>query len=166
MHHYFDSKGELFVALMTGIDYQPLSLLEEALSAPVSDIGTTLVSLFLRVWDDPEIRPRVLALLMRAGSDEPEVQQFRSFIFTEIWGRLAQVAREDDVDMRVQLTMSTMLGMAMARYVWLFPDIAEASAEDLVRRIGPTVQRYLRDDIPGGSRPLRRQLGYYSSHDE
>ena len=36
-----------------------------------------------------------------------------------------------------------MLGLAMARYIWKLPAVVKEPGENLVQRIGQTVQRYL-----------------------
>jgi len=46
---------------------------------------------------------------------------------------------------RAGLVSSQILGLALCRYVLKLPPVARLSRAEIVRRVGPTVQRYLFD---------------------
>ena len=46
-------------------------------------------------------------------------------------------------ELRAGLAAAQMVGVAMMRYIVDFPAIVDASCEDLVALVGPTIQRYL-----------------------
>jgi hypothetical protein len=53
-----------------------------------------------------------------------------------------------DPELRVELVASHPAGLAFARYQLRIEPIASAAVEDLVARVGPSVQRYLTDPSP------------------
>ena len=50
--------------------------------------------------------------------------------------------------MRIPLVASQIIGLIVARYVVAIPPLAQMPAEDVVARIGPTLQHYLTGDLP------------------
>jgi hypothetical protein len=55
--------------------------------------------------------------------------------------------RTDRPELRAALAASQLGGLAMGRYLLKVPALAEASVDDLVVAVGPTVQRYLTDPL-------------------
>ena len=53
-----------------------------------------------------------------------------------------------DVAVRAGLIASHVLGVALTRYVLRLPPVADMPADQLVRWIGPTLQRYLTGEEP------------------
>lgn len=51
-------------------------------------------------------------------------------------------------EIRAQLVISHMIGLAMARHVLAIEPIASVDAETLVAIVGPTLQRYVTGDLP------------------
>ena len=54
----------------------------------------------------------------------------------------------DRPEVRIPLVASQVIGLVIGRYVVALPPLAEMPAEDLVARMGPTLQRYLTGDLP------------------
>ena len=50
-----------------------------------------------------------------------------------------------DAALRASLAASQISGMLITRYVLKLPGIATASVDELVQRVGPTIQHYLTD---------------------
>ncbi|MCB8044145.1 hypothetical protein JM654_07630 [Microbacterium oxydans] len=67
------------------------------------------------------------------------------FLSRELLSRISRSLDVDDADLRASLVASQIAGMLIARYVLKLPALAAAPVEDLVARLGPTVQRYLFD---------------------
>ncbi len=55
-----------------------------------------------------------------------------------------------DAQLRATLVGSQLLGLAVMRYVGRIEPLASASIDELVAAIGPTVQRYLTEDLGPG----------------
>jgi hypothetical protein len=56
---------------------------------------------------------------------------------------LTRASGNPDAALRATLAGSQIVGLAMARYVIGVEPLASASKEEVVRAVGPTVQRYL-----------------------
>ena len=65
------------------------------------------------------------------------------FLSRELLSRIARALDVPDAELRAALAASQVAGMLVARYVLRLPALAEASVDDLVGRVAPTIQRYL-----------------------
>ncbi|MEV6300172.1 TetR family transcriptional regulator [Actinoplanes sp. NPDC051861] len=149
VHHYFGTKDKLFLASMNS-PMDPLQVIAEATEGDRSELGVRLVRTFLRIWDGPGGAAGV-AMLRSAVGNEWATKLFREFIVTQILRRAVAKAGLDPVQgrLRVTLVASQLVGLAMARYVIKVEPLASAPPEAIVAAIGPTIQRYLTDDLPG-----------------
>lgn len=142
VHHYFEDKAALFAAAQ-GLPINPGPLVDHVTDGDVAQVGARVVRLFLSIWDPPEGRARIAALLRSASSHEDAARTLREFLAGEVFGRLVGALGSDRGELRGSLVATQLVGLAMARYVVRMPPVAEASADDLVTWLGPTVQRYL-----------------------
>jgi hypothetical protein len=113
-------------------------------------VGAALVETFLDVWDSPAGRQRFQAVVRSASSHDDAARMLREFLTREIFGRIATeltpLSSSDALpapQLRAGLAAGQMLGMAMMRYVVDFPEVVQASREELVELVGPAIQRYL-----------------------
>jgi AcrR family transcriptional regulator len=149
VHHYFGTKDKLFLATMNS-PMDPLDVISEAVAGERSEIGVRFVRTFLRIWDGPGGTAGV-ALLRSTVGNEWTTKLFREFIITQILRRAVPKLGLDPVEgqLRVTFAASQMVGLAMARYVLKVEPLASAPSEAIVAAMGPTVQRYLTEDLPG-----------------
>jgi AcrR family transcriptional regulator len=147
VHHYFGTKDKLFLASMNA-PIDPSELVPKALAGPRDQAGERLVRMVLSVWDSPAGTAAV-ALLRSAMSNEWTARLLREFVVTQIMRRfvVGLGLEGEDVGMRTALVATQVGGLAMIRYVFKIEPVASADPEDLVRAIGPTVQRYLTGDL-------------------
>lgn len=150
LHHYWDGKDDLFAETMQLHGVSPSAIVARIIDGPRDRVGERAVRSFLSVWDRPEQRPRFVALVRSAVTDDESARALREFLSSEIFGRIVLALddgepRMEPVDRRVRggLAASQMLGMAVMRYVIRLPEVADADPEDLVRHLAPTMQRYL-----------------------
>ena len=147
MHHYFGSKDKLFLAAIEA-PANPADLLPEVLAGGREDLGRNVVRLLLRVWDGP-MQPAALALVRSAISNEWTARLLREFLVSQVLrrvvGTLDMPPREREI--RGALAASQLIGLVMGRYVLKLEPLATATPEELVARIGPTLQRYLTGDV-------------------
>ena len=89
VHHYFGTKEQLFAAAVH-IPIDPMDVIGPLREVPVEELGYTLPSMLLPLWDS-EIGAGFIATLrsMLAGS---EVNLFRSFI-QDVIARRSRVPR-------------------------------------------------------------------------
>ena len=144
--HYFASKHELFGAALE-IPVEPGAVFERATAADPEKIGETVVRAFLAVWDPPESRQRLVAMVRSAMTNEVALGMVREYLGRRVFGPITQVLGLPDAELRANLVGSQFIGLAMMRYISCIEPIASAPVEQLVAAIGPTVQRYLTGDI-------------------
>lgn len=149
VHHYFESKTALFLATMES-PVDPAARVREVLDAgPIDELGSRIVRMVLISWDPPDSRARVRVMLRGVLEHPAGVRAFREFLATAVLApigrRLQELGVPDTVSLerRTSLVGSQLLGLIMARYVLELPDVAEASVDELVEQLGPTIQRYL-----------------------
>jgi AcrR family transcriptional regulator len=145
VHHHFGSKADLFGAA-TKIPMRPDKEVPAILAGPREEVGARIVRYVLTTLEDPAVRRRAIALVRTAVGNKAGSGVLVGFLSRELIGRIAHEIGTPDAGLRSNLVASQVVGMLVARYVIALPDIAEAGVEELVQRIGPTIQRYLFED--------------------
>ncbi|MEU9497885.1 TetR family transcriptional regulator [Streptomyces sp. NPDC048196] len=138
---YYDSKAGLFaaaVAIDPGLPDLPLE--------PREAIGRTLVSHFLTLWEGNG----ELTALMRVGAtDTAAADRMQSVLREQLIPLARQVGPDpEQAPARAALCASTVLGLALTRYVLRFPASVALDRDEIVDWLGPTVQRYLTAPTP------------------
>ncbi|MGA8546886.1 MAG: TetR family transcriptional regulator [Mycobacterium sp.] len=152
VHHYFGTKEKLFAAAVH-IPIDPMDVIGPLREVPIEELGHTLLSMLLRLWDS-EIGTAFIAALrsILAGS---EVNLFRSFIQDVIAVELGP--RVDNPPgsgvIRIQFVASQLAGVVMARYIMELEPFKSLSAEQIADTVAPNLQRYLTGDLADFSVP-------------
>jgi AcrR family transcriptional regulator len=152
VHHYFGTKQQLFAAAID-IPVDPMTVLVPMRAIPVSELGFTLPSVLLPLWDS-ELGAGLIARLrsLIAGAN---VSLARSFLEEVITAEVA--SRVDNPPgtgmIRAQFFATQLMGVVMARYIVKVEPFASLPAEQIVQTIGPNLQRYLTGDLPDGLAP-------------
>lgn len=144
VHHYFDGKAALFVEAMS-IPVNPLLLIDALLAGPREHVGERLAATFFDIWDSPEGRERLVALIRSAVSHEDAARMLREFLAREVFAKVALSMDVPQPDLRAGMAAAQMIGVAMMRYVIGFEPVVHASTEEIVALVAPTLQRYLAD---------------------
>jgi AcrR family transcriptional regulator len=160
VHHFYGTKEALFAAAMR-LPVTPGPLLTAALAEagpPGESRGEHLVRVALALWETPDVRATMLALVRSAVTGEQAAAMLREFITAAILRQVASAAGldtlpADEAEYRIGLVATQMLGLAMARYVIGLPAVVTASADDLAAAVGPVLDRYLAGAIPVPGRP-------------
>ena len=142
VHHYFGTKADLF-AEAVGIPLRPDIDVPDILAGPREDVGERIVRYVLEAFEQPEIRRRGVMLMRTAIGSRLTTPLLAGFLSRELIGRIAKTLGVPDAELRATLVASQVAGLLVTRYVLRIPPIAAASVDELVARIGPTVQRYL-----------------------
>jgi len=151
VHHYFDGKTELFAEIMS-FPVNPSVLVERLAAAPRSELGEALARVFLTVWDAPEGRERFAAMFAAAAAHEEHARMVREFVGREVLHRVVERIHAADgglgpagelLELRVALGAAQLVGMGMLRYVVQVPAVANASVEEIVAVLGPSLQQHL-----------------------
>ncbi|MFD7907630.1 TetR family transcriptional regulator [Kitasatospora sp. NPDC059722] len=142
LHHYFGTKDRLFLAALD-FPVDPRAVVERVLAGERERVGERVAAFVLGLWEEPAVRDRLLALLRTAAASEEVAALVRGFMVTELVGRLAGELDLEEPELRVELTLSQIVGLAMARYVIQVEPLASAPAERLAPLLARTVQGYL-----------------------
>jgi len=147
VHHYFGTKQQLFTAAIH-IPIDPMTVLGPVRESPVDELGHLIPSLLLPLWDS-DIGTGLVATVrsLLAGSDVSLIRAFLQEIIT------AEVAPRVDNPpgtgpLRVQLVVSQLVGLVMARYIIGLEPLASLPAEQVAETIAPNLQRYLTGQLP------------------
>ncbi|WP_226531835.1 TetR/AcrR family transcriptional regulator [Microbacterium paraoxydans] len=144
VHHYFGTKADLF-AEAVGIPLRPDVDVPRILAGPRDGVGERLVRYILEAFERPDVRRRGVMLIRTALGSRVTTPLLAGFLSRELLSRVSRSLDADDADLRAALVASQIAGMLIARYVLRLPALAAASVDELVGRVGPTVQRYLFD---------------------
>ncbi|MEZ0066978.1 AcrR family transcriptional regulator [Streptacidiphilus sp. MAP12-20] len=142
LHHYFGSKEQLFLAALD-FPVEPATVVGLILAGDRAEVGERTARFVLTMWEQPEVRDRLLAVLRTVVGSEQIAELLRGFVVRELVTRLAAALEVEQPELRVELVLAQIIGLAVARYVIAAEPIASADAEDLVPLLAPTLQRYL-----------------------
>jgi AcrR family transcriptional regulator len=142
IRHYFGSKAELFRATM-GWPFEPAELAARITGGGRKEIGERLTRFFFQAWDQPESRAPLLAILRGAATHDESATLVRQFIQGQVYSHLADAIGGRDAELRIDLAMAQLLGVAYLRHILQVEPVASASVEQLVKRVAPIVGRHL-----------------------
>ncbi len=155
IRHFFGDKDALYTTVLADRN-QVFQRLAAALPGDRVSLGRRVTDTYLRLWDDPDIRPVLLALVRSATTSERAAAMLRDLMER-------RVAATDDSQPvlrgeRLALAASQLLGLALGRHVLKVPSLVAMSHDELVDEVAPSIQRYLIDDrVPVGPEPRRRE---------
>ena len=141
--HYFGSKDGVFRAAMD-FPIDPAEFIPRLLAPGLDGLGERLTRFFLDTWDTPAGQP-LLGLIRSVVGSESAAAMMREFVSREVLGRLAKALEVDHPQLRASLAASSLIGLAMLRYVVRVEPLASAPSDQVARWVGPAVQRYLTD---------------------
>lgn len=142
VHHYFDSKAELFAESVRS-PIRPDKLLREVLRGPRDDIGVNLVTAVLTALEGDKARARLVSLIRTALGHDFAATMLREFIGREILSRIAGELDADDRELRATAVASQIVGLFIVRYGVRVEPLASAPIEEVARRIAPVIQWHL-----------------------
>lgn len=143
VHHYFGTKDELLGAAVH-LPVDPTPIFARAFERPEA-VGETLIRSILSLWDTQDVRDRMLALLRAAVTHPGAAGILRNVLTRDVLTPATERIGLPDAELRVELVGTHLVGFAMARYVLGVEPLASASADQVARAVGPTLQRYLTD---------------------
>jgi AcrR family transcriptional regulator len=147
VHHYFGSKDDLFLAALA-IPVDPRQLVPTVFAGGTHGAGERLLRLFLSVWDDPETRLPLLAVVRSSlTADTPETL-LQQGLLRIVLTPLREALPADEADRRVNLVISQMIGLVVTRYLLRLEPLASMPADEVVASVAPNLQRYLDGPLP------------------
>ena len=135
---YFGSKEGLFAAAMKGAHGGG-----SARTAPREEIPSAVLRDVLAKFEGTDDREAAVTLL-RNFLTHPEANRIlRDEVMCALIRDLARTIGGTDADLKAALLMSSVFGMALARYVLELPGLAGASRADVERLLRPALQAIL-----------------------
>lgn len=148
VHHYFGTKEQLFAAAVH-IPIDPMLILGPMREVPLEQLGLTLPSLLLPLWDS-ELGSGIIATLrsLLAGDDVSLIRSFLQDIITvEVGPRVDNPPGSGPI--RVQFVASQLVGVVIARYILELEPFKSLPVNQIAETIAPNLQRYLTGELPG-----------------
>jgi AcrR family transcriptional regulator len=143
VHHYFDSKDELFVEAMA-IPVDPRQVAARILDGPPQDMGRRIATVFLGVWESDEGQQRMKAIFRSVVTSDDVARMMREGITQMILQPVSRALDAPDASLRVGLVATQLVGAAMVvRYLVGLEPIASIDIETLIDRLAPVLQQHL-----------------------
>jgi AcrR family transcriptional regulator len=141
--HYFGTKDELFVACLE-VTMRPMSIFEGLAAVSIPEAAQLIVRRYLLMLAEEQTRDVVLGLVRSAVSSERAATMLREFVSRAMLSSLSPLIDRPDRQLRATLLVAQLIGIAMLRHVVKADAVASASDEDLVSRVAPVIEAYLR----------------------
>jgi hypothetical protein len=125
------------------LPFRPAEVIGPLVDEGVAGLGERIVRRLLGVWDEPENRAALLAIVRGASAHPGAAAALREFITREIVGRIQGAVTADRPALRANLVASQVMGLIAARYVAQVEPLSSLDAEAVVPLVAPTLQRYL-----------------------
>ena len=146
VHHYFGSKDDLVLAALQ-LPVDPRRLVAPVVAGGPEGAAERFLGVFLSAWDDPDIRPSLLAVAR--GVMDPAGSKLLTDGFLPVVIRPVGVALGlDRPDHRMTLVASQVVGIILLRYVLAVEPLASMPRDEVVATYAPTLQRYLTGPLP------------------
>ncbi|WP_308189677.1 TetR family transcriptional regulator [Nocardioides sp. cx-169] len=146
VHHYFGSKDDLFVAALD-LRVDPREAVLPVTAGGPDGVGERLMWLFMTVWDDPEARLPLLALVR--GVAEPQSKQLiRDGFLRLVLEPIGDALGVDEPERRLSHVASQLLGLVLIRYLLEVEPLASMPADQVVATYAPVVQGFLTAPLP------------------
>jgi AcrR family transcriptional regulator len=140
IRHFFGDKDGLFAAVVAD-----RTVVFERLAASVPGdqrtIGLRVTDTYLRLWEQPDTRPILLAIVRSATTSDSAAAMLRDALASKV--RVHAGEQDSAGARRLAMAGSQLLGVAVARHIIKAPAIAELTHDELVAQVAPTIQRYL-----------------------
>jgi AcrR family transcriptional regulator len=135
---YFGSKEGLF-ARATAFDLHLPDLTQVARHR----IGATLVAHFLDVWEGSRSNGSLISLLRAASSSDDAAAAIRTIFGGQVVPMLARVVPPAELLVRAALVATQIMGLGVTRYILKVPPVLAMDRAQVVKLLGPTMQRYV-----------------------
>ena len=146
VHHYFGRKPDLFVASLD-LPVNPADFASTLLADDPEAAGERIAGLFVSLWDHAANRQPLMALIRSAVTSEQAARMLREFATREVVARVVERLGKPDAQLRANLVMSQLFGLAMARYIVKIEPLASMPPAALAAAVGPGLQRYLSGEL-------------------
>jgi AcrR family transcriptional regulator len=144
LHHFPSKQNLLACALRLPID--PPQLLDAMAGCEPGREGELLLGRILAIWEDPEVRLRLTALLRIGISHRDAAEALRNLFQGQLITPLAELIGGPDAELRAALVASQIAGLALLRFIIGIEQVADADTDSLTRIVGANIQNYISSD--------------------
>ena len=139
IRHFFGDKENLFAQSLEFPDSVPAAIVS-AFAAGSDGLGERLTRLYLGLWESQESGPILLALARSALGHPVAMDRFREFLVQTIGRGAAPYVKGDGAQLHLELAISQLLGVALARHATRTPSVVAASLDTIVAEVAPSIQ--------------------------
>ncbi len=140
IRHFFRDKDTLFATAVADRTTIPQRLAASFEGSP-DTLGHRFADTYLRLWEEPETRPILLALVRSSTTSAHAAQMLWETLGSQL--NASESATHDDQMRRLALAASHLFGLAFARHVVRLPPLVAADHDTLVEQVAPVIQTYL-----------------------
>lgn len=148
VHHYFGTKDRLFVATMR-LPINPAEVIPQIVSAGLEDAGHRLATLFVSTMRELGQANPMVGLLKSATAHPDAARLLREFFTSAVLEKVAAALDVPQPRLRAALCASQLMGLLVAHQVVGLRPLVDADADTLVAALGPVLQHYMSDALPG-----------------
>ena len=126
IHHYFDSKQQLFLATVQ-IPVPIGDIAQHVGEDGIDGLGERLIRTILGIWDS-DLQPSLIAAIRTSLTDPSMIRSISEFLTLEVIGRILHTLDlpEAEAERRAGLMASQVLGVVVGRYVLQLPPLVGA----------------------------------------
>lgn len=126
-----------------------------ALKGQREQLGEGLLRAAFALWEDPQVRPKLLGILRAAVNGEEGAAQMREYLARQIFAQAGKAIGVSGMDLyqaaetlrvpaiNINAAVGQTWGVVLLRYVVKLEPIASAPVDELIALVGPAIQRYL-----------------------
>jgi AcrR family transcriptional regulator len=145
--HFFGSKAGLLGAAIEW-PFDPEEEMTRIVASGRRRMGEELARLVVRTWEREGDRNAIMTLLRAATIEPAAAELMREFFQRRLYPPLVRALGTPDAELRANLAASQLVGLGIARYVLCLEPLASMGSDEVVRWVGPTLQRYLTGRAP------------------
>jgi AcrR family transcriptional regulator len=142
IRHYFGNKAGLFRATM-GWPFDPVQIAAQITAGDRGGLAERLTAVFVDAWEQPQSRAALLGILRGAATHDESAALVRQFITGQLYPLIAEALQLPDGELRVDLAMAQLLGIALLRHIIKVEPIASQPADELKPRVAPVISVHL-----------------------
>jgi len=144
--HYFGTKADLFAATLD-LPIVPSEQLTALDDVDAEHLGEAILRMLAGVWAQPDRLEAWLGMVRSGIADPAFAELMREFIVKTLTEKIGPILDAPDLELRIGLVASQVVGLSIARYIVGFPLLASMTTDEMVAAVAPTLQRYLTGDL-------------------
>ncbi len=147
--HHFGSKRGLFVAAHQ-LPVDPAVVFPTIADLPPSERGEAAARTFLGLFANPG--SPMVSMLRAAASEPAAATMYREFIEHTVIRHGLTILEDPERDGRLRMTLlaGQLLGIAVTRQIIQVGPVADATIDEIVAAVTPTIQAYIDGPAGGG----------------